>query len=310
MSEIKELSYDLIILGGGPAGMAAGIYAQRANLNTAIIDTGIFGGQVNNTLEVENYPGFGLISGFELIEKLEAHVDKFAPAKYTSQEITKLDLKSEVKTVETLEYKFRSKSVIIAVGAQPQKMDIPGELEFAGRGVSYCAVCDGAFFRDKIVSVVGGGNSAVEEAIYLTKFASKVNIIHRRDQLRADKVYQERAFKNSKINFIWNSIPQEVVGTEKVTGFKIKNTKTEEITQIETDGVFPYIGYSANSELFKDQVELDSRGFIITDQYLETSIKGVYAAGDVRVTPLRQIIVAVADGAIAATSAVKYIEAL
>lgn len=310
MSEIKELNYDLVILGGGPAGLSAAIYATRASLKAAIIDTGILGGQVNNTLEVENYPGFGLISGFDLIEKLEAHADKFNPDKYILQEITNINLSSKTKIIETLEYRFKAKAIVLAVGAQPQKLGVPGEQEFAGRGVSYCAVCDGAFFRDKVVTVVGGGNSAVEEAVYLTKFASKVKIVHRRDKLRADKLYQDRALNNPKIEFVWDSVSKEIKGEDKVQALVVENVKTGELTTVETDGVFPYIGYSANSESFRNMIQLDSKGFITTDSNLETSCKGVYAAGDVRVTPLRQIIVAAADGAIAATSAVKYIESI
>ncbi|MFH0702526.1 MAG: thioredoxin-disulfide reductase [bacterium] len=305
---MKEINYDLVILGGGPAGLSAAIYAARGALKTAIADTGIIGGQVNNTLEIENYPGFPTISGIELMERFEAHADKFNIDKYLLQEITKVNLCSKIKTIETLEYNLQAKTVIIATGAQPKKLEVSGENEFSGRGVSYCAVCDGAFFKDKIVCVVGGGNAAVEEAIYLTKFASHVKIIHRRDCLRSDKLYQERAFNNSKIDFIWDSTVLEIKGQNKVESIIIKNVKTNEISEIKTDGIFPYIGFSPNTELFKEQIQLDKAGFIITDTNLATSCEGVYAAGDVRVTPLRQIIVSASDGAIAATSAVKYLE--
>lgn len=308
MKKIEEKDYDLVILGGGPAGLAAAIYATRGNLKTAIIENGIIGGQVNNTLEIENYPGFSMIAGIDLVEKLEEHADRFSPDKYILQEITSIDLGAEIKTIETFDYKFKTKTVIIAVGAQPQKLDIPGELALAGRGVSYCAVCDGAFFREKDVTVVGGGNAAIEEAIYLTRYAKNVNVIHRRNSLRADKVYQERAVNNPKIKFVWDSVAEEIKGNEKVEAIVIKNVKTGDISEIKTDGIFPYIGYAPNSDLFKDSLELDKRGFITTDASLSTSISGVFAAGDVRVTPLRQIIVAVADGAIAATSAIKYID--
>jgi len=308
MKERKELNYDIVILGGGPAGLAAGIYAARGTFKTAIIDTSVMGGQVNNTLEIENFPGYPIIGGFDLIEKFEEHADKFKVDKYIMQEITNVDLPGDIKTIETLEYVFKAKSVIIATGAQPQKLGIPGEKEFAGRGVSYCAVCDGAFFRDKVVSVIGGGNAAVEEAVYLTKFASSVNIIHRRDSLRAEKLYQDRALNNPKINFIWDSVIKEIRGQDKVESAIIENVKTGQISEIKTDGVFPYVGFAPSSELFASQLQLDSKGFIITDASLATSCKGVFAAGDVRVTPLRQVIVAAADGAISATYAIRYLD--
>lgn len=308
MKERKELDFDILVLGGGPAGLTAAIYAARGAYKTAILDTGIIGGQVNNTLEIENFPGYPIIGGFELIEKLETHADKFNVEKYILQEIVSINLKDEIKVVETLEYIIKAKSIIIATGAQPQKLNIPGEKEFAGRGVSYCAVCDGAFFRDKNVTVVGGGNAAIEEAIYLTKFASSVNIIHRRDSLRADKVYQERAFTNPKINFIWDSVVKEIKGQEKVQSVIIENIKNSNISEVNTDGVFPYIGFAPNSEIFANQLKMDNKGFIICNSDLSTSCEGVFVAGDVRVTPLRQVIVAAGDGAIAANYAIRYLD--
>lgn len=308
MKERKELSYDILILGGGPAGLTAAIYAARGTYKTAIVDTGILGGQVNNTLEIENFPGYPIIGGFELIEKFEEHADKFKVDKYTLQEIINVNITDDVKYVETLDYVLTAKSIIVATGAQPQKLNVPGEKELAGRGVSYCAVCDGAFFRDKVVTVVGGGNAAIEEAIYLTKFASSVNVIHRRDTLRADKLYQERAFNNSKINFIWDSVVKEIKGQEKVEAITVENIKTNSVTEVQTDGVFPYVGFSPNSELFSKQLKLDSKGFIICNTDLSTSYEGVFVAGDVRVTPLRQVIVAAADGAVAATYAIRYLD--
>lgn len=310
MSEKKELSYDMVILGGGPAGLSAAIYAARGALKTAIVDISLLGGQPNNYLEIENYPGLGKTGGFELAEAFEKHVDLFNVDKYQMQEIVKADVTSQEKTIETLEYIFKTNTVVVATGAQAQKLGVPGEKEFVGRGVSYCAVCDGAFFKDKEVSVVGGGNSAVEEAIYLTKFASKVNIIHRRDALRADKVYQQRAFDNPKINMVWDSTVEEVKGENTVNTVVLRNTKTGEISEMKTDGVFPYIGITANSDLLKSSIKLSPQGFIETDINLSTSCTGVYAAGDVRVTPLRQVVVSAADGAIAATSAIKYLETL
>lgn len=299
--------YDIIILGGGPAGLAAAIYAGRAALNTAIVDTGVTGGQLNKILEIENYPGFPLVGGYDLAEKFEEHADKFNIDKHIMQNITGIDLSSPVKTITTPENVFKAHSVIIAAGAQPQKLGVPGEEELTGKGVSYCAVCDGAFFKDKEISVVGGGNAAVEEALYLSRFASKVNIIHRRDALRAEKMYQDRAKSNPKVNFVLDSVVTSVNGKDKVESVSVKNVKTDEITEIKTDGVFPYIGYTPNSDMFKYQLQLDERGFIKTDINLSTSCEGVFAAGDIRVTPLRQIIVSVADGAIAATSAANYL---
>lgn len=303
-----EKEYDIIILGAGPAGFSAAIYAGRADLKTAIIDTGVTGGQLNKILEIENYPGFGMIGGFDLAEKLEEHADKFNIDKHIMQEITLIDLTSDVKTIQTPDTTYKARAIIIATGAQPQKIGVPGEEELTGRGVSYCAVCDGAFFREKEISVIGGGNAAVEEALYLTRFASKVNIIHRRDELRAEKLYQDRAKANPKINFIFDTVVESINGELKVDSITIKNVKTGEVKQMPTDGVFPYIGYTPSSDMFKAQLQLDEKGFIIADSFLSTSCKGVFAAGDIRVTPLRQIIVAVADGAIAATSAANYLK--
>ncbi|HSA06912.1 MAG TPA: thioredoxin-disulfide reductase [Candidatus Gastranaerophilales bacterium] len=308
MNERKEYNYDLIILGAGPAGLSAAIYACRSALKTVIIDTSVTGGQLNKILEIENYPAFPMISGFDLAEKFEEHADKFNIEKFLMQKITGIDFYSPVKRIETEEGIFKANSIIIATGAQPQKLGVPGEDELIGRGVSYCAVCDAAFFRDKVVSVAGGGNSAVEEGLYLARFASKVNIIHRRDALRADKIYQDRAKENPKINFILDTVVTSVNGENKVESLSLKNVKTGEAFELATDGVFPFIGYSPNSELFKDQLQLDERGFIKTDSNLATSCEGVFAAGDIRVTPLRQIITAVADGAVAATKANEYLK--
>ena len=203
-----NLSFDTIILGGGPAGLSAAIYAARGALSTAIIDKNMFGGQPSNYLELENYPGFQVIGGYDLMEKFEEHADQFGVKKFPMQEIEKIDLLA--KKIYTKEFEFSAKTIIIATGAQPMKLGVNGEKEFIGRGVSYCAVCDGAFYKDKIVAVVGGGNSAIEEAMYLTKFASKVYVIHRRDELRADKIIQKRAFENNKIEFVWDSVVQEM----------------------------------------------------------------------------------------------------
>lgn len=303
-----EKVFDCLILGGGPAGLSAALYAARGNIDAAIIDISSVGGQPVNYLEIENYLGFETIEGFELAEKFEKHADKFGVKKFTNEEIQKVDLTSEIKTVTTLNGVYRAKSIILATGASACKLGISGEKEFLGRGVSYCAVCDGAFYRGKTVVVIGGGNAAVEEGMYLTKFADKVYIMHRRDKLRADKIVQERAFKNEKIEFIFDCIPLEIKGDGKVKEIQYKNVKTGEVNILRTDGVFPYIGFCPNTEFFNGQILQDEKGFIRVDENMRTSEVGVFAAGDVRKTPLRQVITAVADGAVAGCAAVKYLE--
>lgn len=307
---MQEKEFDVVILGGGPAGFSAGIYTARGNVSTAILDVSMLGGQPSNYLELENYPAFMKIGGFELMEKFEEHADMFGVQKFPMQEIEFIDLVSSPKIIRTKEVEFRAKSVIIATGAKPMNLGVKGEEEFTGRGVSYCAVCDGAFYKDKVVAIVGGGNSAVEEAIYLTKFASKVYIIHRRDELRADKIIQDRAAKNEKIEFVLNSVVCEIQGQDLVNNLILKNTKTDEMFNLAVDGVFPYIGITPNVENISGQITQDKAGFIITDETMKTSIDGVFAIGDVRNTPLRQVITAASDGAIAGVYAVKYIESL
>lgn len=306
---MKILSFDTVILGGGPAGFSAGLYAARGELSTAIVDVNMLGGQPSNYLELENYPGFVCIGGYELMEKFEEHADKFGINKFPMQEILSVDLISNPKVIKTKEYEFNAKTVIIATGAKPMKLGVKGEKEFVGRGVSYCAVCDGAFYKDKVVAVVGGGNAAVEEAIYLTRFASKVYLIHRRDELRADKIVQCRAFENPKLEFVFDSVVKEIVGEDCVKSLVLENVKSKELTNLSVDGVFPYIGISPNVDNFSGQITQDSKGFILTDDTMKTSIDGVFAVGDVRVTPLRQVITAAADGAISAVYASHYIEA-
>lgn len=306
----EDKIFDIIILGGGPAGLSAAIYAARSSAKTAIIDISMLGGQPSNYLELENYPGFSKIGGYDLMEKFEEHADMFGIQKFPMEEIQSVDLTSEIKTVTTLNGEFKAKSIIIATGAQSKKLGVEGEKEFVGRGVSYCAVCDGAFYKDKVVAVVGGGNAAVEEAGYLTKFASKVYLIHRRDELRADKIVQERAFKNEKLEFIYDTVVNKINGDGVVKSATIENVKTHEVKDLAIDGIFPYIGFEPNADLFAGQVKQDKNGFIMVDEAMQTSVKGVYAIGDVRVTPLRQVITAAADGAIAAVYAGRYIETL
>ena len=303
---MEQLNFDTVILGGGPAGLSAAIYASRGAVSTAIVDINMLGGQPSNYLELENYPSYKNVGGYDLMEKFEEHADKFGVSKYPMQEIKSVDLQS--KKIVTNDYEFLAKTIIIATGAQPMKLNVPGEKEFVGRGVSYCAVCDGAFYKNKIVAVVGGGNAAVEEAMYLTKFADKVYVIHRRNELRADKIVQERAFKCEKLEFIWDSVVKEIKGDNLVNTAVLENVKTKEITNLSINGIFPYIGMSPNVEMFSGQLEQDARGFIVTDETMKTSLDGVYAVGDVRTTPLRQVITAAADGAIGACYAVRYLE--
>ncbi len=305
---MKQLDFDTIILGGGPAGLSAGIYSARGAVSTAIVDKNMFGGQPSNYLELENYPGFPIVGGYDLMEKIEEHADKFGIQKFPMQEIEKVDLIS--KKIYTKEYEFSAKTIIIATGAQPMKLGVKGEREFVGRGVSYCAVCDGAFYKNKVVAVIGGGNSAIEEAMYLTKFASKVFVVHRRNELRADKIIQERAFKNEKIEFVWNNVVKEINGENTVNSVVLEDVKTGKQTDLTVDGVFPYIGIVPNTEDFNGQLMQDKKGFIITDETMATSINGVFAVGDVRNTPLRQVVTAVSDGAVGAVYAVKYLETL
>ena len=303
-------NFDIVILGGGPAGLSAGIYSARSNASTAILDITMMGGQPSNYLELENYPGFPIIDGYELMEKFEEHVDKFNVQKFPMVEIKSINLTSNPKIIETEENTFYAKSVIIACGAKAKKLGVKGEQEYIGRGVSYCAVCDAAFYRDKIVTVVGGGNTAIEEGMYLTKFANKVYIVHKRNELRADKIIQERAFNNDKLEFVWDSKVVEIQGEDTVNSVILENIKTVEITKLETDGVFPYIGFTPNVEGISGQVQQDSNGFIITDSTMQTSERGVFAAGDIRNTPLRQVITASSDGAVSAVYASKYLETL
>ncbi len=307
---MKEYNFDTVILGGGPAGFAAGIYASRGAVSTAMIDINVMGGQPSNYLELENYPGFSTIGGFELMEKFEEHADKFGVQKFQMQEIERIDLLSNPKIILTKEAEFRAKTVIIATGASPMKLGVPGEINFVGRGVSYCAVCDGAFYKNKVVAVVGGGNAAVEEAMYLTRFADRVYLIHRRDALRADKIVQDRAFKNEKIQFVWDSVVKEIKGDNLVNAIVIQNVKSNKISQIDVDGVFPYIGMMPNVDYINGQLDQDKGGFILTDETMKTSVDGVFAVGDVRHTPLRQVITAASDGAVGAVYAVKYLETL
>ncbi len=302
-----NFNYDIVILGGGPAGLSAGIYSSRARLKTLILERQTPGGQVLITDKVENYPGYISIAGYELVDKMVQQVRNFQCEIKMGEvkEIIPLEKGFKVKTDGE---EFLTKSVIVATGRQPRRLNIDGEIRLIGRGVSYCATCDGAFFRNKKVAVIGGGDSAVEEAIFLTKYASEVTIIHRRDELRAAKYLQERAFQNEKIKFLYSHIPLKIVGEHFVEGILLKNLKDESEFLFEVDGVFIFIGSIPNTTFVKDLLNLGEGGGIITDEKMETNIKGIFAAGDVREKFLYQIATAVGEGAIAAVAAEKYIE--
>ena len=304
---MKDKVFDCIIIGGGPAGLSAALYCARGGVEAAIIDSSAMGGTPVNYCEIENYLGFSKIQGYELCEKFEEHVDNFNIQKFPYEEIQKIDLVSPIKKITTLNGEFLAHSVIIATGAKPKKLGVKGELENIGHGVSYCAVCDGSFYKDKVVAVVGGGNSALEEALYLTNHAKKVYLIHRRNEYRADEIVQKRVSANKKIEPVLNSTVEEILSDEKVYGIKIKDTKTNETNVIYLDGIFLYIGLEPNTEIFQSQIQLDKNGFIETDCEMKTKTQGVYAIGDVRNTPLRQVITAVADGAVAGVKVSEYL---
>ncbi|OUZ19436.1 thioredoxin-disulfide reductase [Enterococcus cecorum] len=302
------MKYDVIIIGAGPAGMTAALYAARANLNTLLLERGIPGGQMNNTAEVENYPGFDSILGPDLALKMYDGINQFG-VEHGYGNVVEVKDYQDYKEVITDDASYEAKVVIIATGCEHRNLEVPGEAEYSGRGVSYCAVCDGAFFRNKKLIVVGGGDSAVEEAIYLTQFADEVKIVHRRDALRAQKIIQDRAFANEKISFIWDSVVEEIKGDDqKVTGVQIKNVKTGETYEEAADGVFIYVGLIPLTQAFTSLGITDDAGWIVTDERMQTKIPGLLACGDARQKHLRQITTAVGDGGIAGQQAYQYIE--
>ena len=299
--------YDTIIIGAGPAGMTAALYAARSNLKVALLERGIPGGQMNNTADIENYPGYANISGPELAEKMFEPLENLG-VEHLFGLVEKIEDRGNFKEIITEDERFEAKTVIIASGANHRHLGVPGEEGYNSRGVSYCAVCDGAFFRDEDLLVVGGGDSAVEEAIFLTRFAKSVTIVHRRDELRAQKVLQDRAFANEKIRFVWDSVVESIHGDErKVTGVTFKNVNTGELSQAEFGGIFIYVGLDPVSEFAADLGITDEAGWILTDHQMKTSVAGIYAVGDVRQKDLRQITTAVGDGAIASQEAYKYL---
>ncbi|MCF1285277.1 thioredoxin-disulfide reductase [Streptococcus sinensis] len=299
--------YDTMIIGAGPAGMTAALYAARSNLKVALLERGIYGGQMNNTAEIENYPGYAHISGPELAEKMFEPLENLG-VEHLFGQVEKIEDHGDYKKIITEDEVFETKTVILASGANHRHLGVPGEEEYNSRGVSYCAVCDGAFFRDEDLLVVGGGDSAVEEAIFLTRFAKSVTIVHRRDQLRAQKLLQERAFANEKISFIWDSVVKEIRGDDrKVTSVVFENVKTGQSSEADFGGVFVYVGLDPVSDFVKDLGICDEAGWIVTDQHMKTALDGIYAIGDVRQKDLRQITTAVGDGAVAGQEVYKYI---
>ena len=305
---MKNVDYDLVIIGGGPAGLTAGLYAARARLNVILIEKIVPGGQVLTTDWIENYPGFPEgISGPDLIQKMTEQVKKF-DLNIESNEVISLDLSEPVNKIKLSDRTITSHTIIIATGASPKKLGITGEDIFFGKGLSTCATCDAPFFKDKIVAAVGGGDTAVQESIFLTKFAKKVYLIHRRDQLRATKILQERAFANDKIEFIWDSILTSIDGLANVEKITVKNVKTGETKELSVDGCFIWTGILPNTNFLKDEVKVDDYGFIIVDSNMQSSVPGVFAAGDVRSTGLRQIVTAAGDAASAVFSAEHYME--
>jgi thioredoxin reductase (NADPH) len=301
--------HQVIIIGGGPAGLTAGLYASRAHLKTVLLEAMIPSGQAYMTERIENYPGFpDGISGRELIERFTQQATRFGLDIQQFTKVDKVELVGEKRTVTAADKKFSASALIIASGAQANKLGIPGEEEFTGKGVSYCATCDGAFFKDQDVTVVGGGDAALEDALYLSRLARKVFVIHRREQLRAQKILQRKALGEPKIEFIWNTIAKEITGGDAVKTLLLENVKDSKQKELAVSGVFIAVGQSPNTDFVRDVVELDDKGYIITDQDCATAEAGIFAAGDVRKKGLRQISTAVGDGALAVTAVEKYLE--
>lgn len=309
MAETKQTNYDVIVIGAGPGGMTAAMYASRANLSVLMLDRGIYGGNLNNTAEIENYTGFKSIMGPDLAKEMYEGATQFG-ADYAYGAVEKVEVVGDVKQITTdMGDVFTAKAVVIATGSSQRKLGVPGEAEFSGRGVSYCAVCDGAFFKNKHLIVVGGGDSAVEEGAFLTQLADKVTVLVRRDQLRAQPIVQDKAMQNPKMEFVFNTSVTEIVGDDmKVTGVKTVNNVTGETGELAADGVFIYVGSDPMTAPFKDLGILNAKGWVETDATMATKIPGIFAVGDVRDTLLRQVATAVGDGAIAGQQVFKYLD--
>jgi len=302
---LKE--YDVVIIGGGPAGLTAGIYTSRGRLNSLLIERGMVGGQITYTEQVDNYPGFpDGIGGIELTQLMHQQATKYG-LETLMAEVTAIELQDGQKVVKTTEGDFSARIVIIANGSELQKLGVPGEAELTGKGVSYCATCDAAFFTELPVAVAGGGNAAITEALHLAKFASKVVVIHRRQELRATRILQEKAFNESKIEFLWNSVVEEIEGGDMVKSLRLRNVVTGEKSALDISGIFVAIGFKPNTDFLKGVVPLDATGAVITNEKMETGVPGVFAAGDIRSNSIRQVIAAAGDGAIAAFYAEKFV---
>ncbi len=301
---------DLIIIGAGPAGLTAGLYAARSHLKTILFEKLTLGGQILTTEFVENYPGFPEgISGFELADRMKRQAEKFG-LEIQNQEVVGLEVSLNKNIVVTDKQNMKSRAIILACGATPQKLGIEGEDLLIGKGVSYCATCDGPFYTNQDVAVIGGGDMAVEEALFLTRFASKVFLVHRRDKLRATKLLQERVFASEQIKIVWDTIPTRIVGENEVEGIELRGVKTDEVSLLPVRGVFVFIGYNPNNALVKGHVKLDELGFVLTNNNMETSVPGVFAAGDIRSKLLRQVSTAVGEGAMAAFAAEKFLDSV
>ena len=299
--------YDVAIIGAGPAGMTAAIYAARAGYTTIMFEAGTPGGQAATTDSIENYPGFPQgVNGSELMFKFFEQCQNFG-VETVFEYVESLSLEGDVKSIKTTTNHYEAKVIVIASGAKPKTLGVPNEDKFRGRGVSYCATCDGFFFKDKAVAVIGGGDTAVEEAMYMTKMCSHVTLIHRRDQLRANKTAQARAFKNDKLEIVYNTVLDEIAGENKVSSLKLRNTVTDETSNLEIEGVFIFAGYAPNVDFLPEILAKDAYGYLLTDEHMQTNISGVYAIGDVRQKPIRQVTTAVGDGGVVITGIEAYL---
>jgi thioredoxin reductase (NADPH) len=303
-----ETEREVIIIGGGPAGLAAALYAARASAKPLVLIGEAVGGQAATTHEIENYPGFpNGVGGSALAQQMQTHAERFG-AEFLFETVTAVDLESYPFVVRTNNQRYTARAIVISTGSAPRKLGVPGEREFSGHGVSYCATCDGYFFKDKQVTVVGGGNAAIDESMFLTRLVDKIRIVHRRDELRADPILQERAFSDPKIEFLWNTVVEEILGDEEVNAVRVRSVESGETSTLETDGVFIYIGHLPNTGIFRGQLALDETGYIITDRQQRTSVPGVFAAGDVQDPIFRQIVTAAGTGSAAAIEAVRFLD--
>jgi thioredoxin reductase (NADPH) len=299
---------DLVIIGGGPAGLTAALYGARASVDPLALIGETLGGQVATTTSIENYPGFPAgIGGTALAQQMQAHAEQFG-AQILFETVTSMDLTTYPFKLNTRLREYSARAVVISTGSSPRKLGVPGEEKHRGNGVSYCATCDGYFYKDKRVVVFGGGNSAIDESLFLTRLVDNIQIVHRRDQLRADQILQDRAFASPKIEFIWDTVAEEIVGDQEVKAVRVRNLKTGTVSRIDTDGVFIYIGHTPNTEVLGGQLELDENGYIVTDRRQRTSVPGVFAAGDVQDAVYRQVVTAAGTGAAAAMEAVRFLD--